>query len=62
MEMLPERDPADFTAERPASDETVKRIRKLRWLGLESEAQQLEKELEHQAAANTVISMHGETD
>jgi len=35
----------------PASSEIVKLIRKLRWVGLEEKAEQLEKELEQRAAA-----------
>ena len=39
------------------SSETVKLIRKLRWLGLEEKAEQLEDELEQQAATDTVVSI-----
>src|SRR6516225_573197 len=36
-----------------ASSERVKLIRKLRWVGLEEKAEQLEKELEQQPATDT---------
>jgi hypothetical protein len=45
-----------------ASSETVKLIRKLRWVGLEERAEQLEKELEEHAVADTVVSIQCETD
>ena len=37
-----------------ASSEIVKLIRKLRWVGLEEKAEQLEKELEQHAVIDTV--------
>jgi hypothetical protein len=40
----------------------VKLIRKLRWVGLEEKAEQLEKELEQHAVTDTVISIQNETD
>jgi hypothetical protein len=55
MEMLTKRSPT-------ASSELVKLIRKLRWVGLEEKAEQLEKELERHAAADTVVSTQNETD
>ena len=45
-----------------ASSETVKLIRKLRWVGLEERAEQLEKELEEHAVADAVVSIQYETD
>jgi hypothetical protein len=62
MGMRFEHERANFTAELTASNEKIKLIRKLRWLGLEAEALKLEKELEHRASADTVIAVHGETD
>jgi hypothetical protein len=62
MEILFERKPAGTATEHAMPDEAVKLIRKLRWLGLEAEAQQLEKGLEHHAAADTVIASQSETD
>jgi hypothetical protein len=44
------------------SSEIVKLIRKLRWVGLEEKAEQLEKELEEHAVTDTVISVQSETD
>jgi hypothetical protein len=46
------RKPVDTATERAMSEEAVKLIRKLSWLGLEAEVQQLEKGLEHHAVAN----------
>ena len=45
-----------------ASSEIVKLIRKLRWVGLEEKAQQLENELERHAVTDTVVSIQSETD
>ena len=45
-----------------SSSETVKLIRKLRWVGLEEKAEQLEKELEQHAVTDTVVSIQNETD
>jgi hypothetical protein len=45
-----------------ASSEMVKLIRKLRWVGLEEKAEQLEKELEQHAVTDTVVSIQNETD
>jgi hypothetical protein len=55
MEMPAKQTPA-------ASSEIVKLIRKLRWVGLEEKAEQLENQLEHQAATDTVVSIQSETD
>jgi hypothetical protein len=45
-----------------ASSEMVKLIRKLRWVGLEEKAEQLEKKLEQQPATDTVLAIQSETD
>jgi hypothetical protein len=45
-----------------ASSEIVMLIRKLRWVGLEEKAEQLEKELEQRAVTDTVVSIQNETD
>ena len=45
-----------------ASREIVMLIRKLRWVGLEEKAEQLEKELEQRAVTDTVVSIQNETD
>ena len=55
MEMPAKQTPA-------ASSEIVKLIRKLRWVGLEEKTEQLENELDHQAATDTVVSTQSETD
>ena len=44
-----------------SSSEIVKLIRKLRWVGLEDKAKQLEKELEQHAVTDTVVSIQNET-
>ena len=46
----------------PYLSEIVKLIRKLRWVGSEEKAQQLEKELEHHAVTDTLVSIQSETD
>jgi hypothetical protein len=45
-----------------ASSEIVMLIRKLRWVGLEEKAEQLEKELQQRAVTDTVVSIQNETD
>jgi hypothetical protein len=55
MEMPAKQTPA-------ASSEMVKLIRKLRWVGLEEKAEQLEKELELRPATDTVLATQSETD
>jgi hypothetical protein len=40
----------------------VMRIRKLRWVGLEEKAEQLEKELEQCAVTDRVVPIQDETD
>ena len=45
-----------------SSSQIVKLIRKLRWVGLEEKAEQLEKELEQHAVSDTVVSIQNETD
>jgi len=45
METPRKRPPSDTSARRRASNELVKLIRKLRWLGMEEEAQGLQNEL-----------------
>jgi hypothetical protein len=54
---------ADAAATQRGSNELVKLIRKLRWIGMEKEAAPLEAELtRRQAAADSVVAMSGETD
>ena len=45
-----------------ASSEIIKLIHKLRWVGLEEKAEQLEKKLKQQAAADAVVPIQSETD
>ena len=45
-----------------ASSELVKLIRKLRWVGLEAKAEQLEKERGLRPATDTVLATQSETD
>jgi len=45
-----------------ASSEIVMLIRKLRWVGLDEKAKQLENELEQRPVADRVISIQDETD
>jgi hypothetical protein len=45
-----------------SSTEIVMLIRKLRWVGLDEKAEQLETELERHAATATVVSTQNETD
>ena len=45
-----------------ASSEIIKLIHKLRWVGLEDEAELLEKKLEQQAATDAVVPIQSETD
>jgi hypothetical protein len=56
-------DPSTSAGQR-ASNELIKLIRKLRWLGMEEEAQGLQKELERRraAAADSVLAKAPETD
>jgi hypothetical protein len=51
-------------SEQRASDELVKLIQKLRWVGLESEAENMERQLTARAvpAADSVIAIPRETD
>ena len=46
------------------ANETVKLIRKLRWIGMEEEAQKLQRELSERedAAADSVVATPRETD
>jgi hypothetical protein len=58
------RQPSDTSARQKASNELVMLIRKLRWLGMEEEAQGLENELGRRraAAADNVLATAAETD
>jgi hypothetical protein len=58
-----EKPPETSTAHR-ASNELIRRIRKLRWMGLEDEAAGLQKELgqRHPTDADSVLATPGDTD
>ena len=45
-----------------ASSEVVMLIRKLRWVGLEEKAEQLERELEQRAVTDRVVPTQNDTD
>ena len=64
MEAARQQQPPDTSASRRASNELVKLIRKLRWIGLDEEAKGLESELErrHATIADSVLAMTAETD
>jgi hypothetical protein len=64
MAALGEQMPFDALSERTASDELVKRIRKLRWMGMREEAERVELELAQSRCkpAETVIAGPYETD
>lgn len=59
-----EEQPPDSSAAESRSDELIKLIRKLRWAGMDKEAERLLKELkrEHGEAAESVIATPRETD
>ena len=50
----------DVSAEQRASNETIKLIRKLRWIGMEHEAKRLQTELT--VSTDTVVAEPRETD
>jgi hypothetical protein len=53
-----------FATEQQTSNELVRLVRKLRWIGMDEEAQRLEKELarRHDAATHGVVGPSAETD
>jgi hypothetical protein len=54
---------ADATAAQSGSNDLVKLIRKLRWIGMDDEAERLQSELTRRhAAADSVVALSGETD
>jgi hypothetical protein len=56
--------PNDTAAAPSGSNELIKLIRKLRWVGMEDEAERLQAELTQRqtAAADSVVATQGETD
>jgi hypothetical protein len=63
MEMVEQKPPDTSTVHR-TSNELVKLIRKLRWMGMDEEAKKLENELTWRRAtpADSVLATSGETD
>ena len=63
MEMLlGNQKPPDIWAEQRASSELVKLIRKLRWIGMEREAERLQTVLCRIPAADSVLAAPQDTD
>ena len=62
MESLMKLEPPDVTAEQRESNDLIKRIRKLRWMGMEGEAEQLQLALAGVPRADSVIAQPLETD
>jgi hypothetical protein len=56
--------PPDMSVAHQTSNDLVKLIRKLRWIGMDDQAEGLQKELEQRRAttADCVIATSGETD
>ena len=48
--------------ERPSASELAKRIRKLRWMGMEDEARKLQAELSRSESGDCVLAAPRETD
>jgi len=59
---LKERQSSDMTTEQQAPDETVKRIRKLRLIGLEDEAQALQEQLSRSCSWQPMLAEPSDTD
>lgn len=58
-----EQQPADTLVTHQASNDLVKLIRKLRWMGMDDQAEGLQKELEQRRATDDcVLATSGETD
>jgi hypothetical protein len=64
METPRKRRPSDTLTRQRAANELVKLIRKLRWLGMEEEAQGLQNELARRrtTATDSVLTTAAETD
>ena len=56
--------PPDRSAEQHASNELVRMIRKLRWMGMEEEAERLQNQLSlcNVSAADSVVAASRDTD
>jgi hypothetical protein len=64
MKNRPEQTPPQVSSEQKRSGELVKLVRKLRWMGMNDEAEQVEKQLllQQVPAADSVIAASRETD
>jgi len=64
MEMPLEQEPPDGSTGEGSSNELIKLVRKLRWVGMEEEADRLLKKLKrgHAATAESVLATPRETD
>ena len=65
LQHRPSQDQSPQQQETRGANETIKLIRKLRWIGMEEEAQKLQRELaerEGAAAADSVVATPRETD
>jgi hypothetical protein len=56
------KDVPDVSADQRASNEMIKLIRKLRWMGMEGEAEQLRSALIGMPRADSVVAEPRETD
>jgi hypothetical protein len=61
MNLAFERQPSAPTEEKVSND-LVKQIRKLRWIGMENEAELLQIKLRHLQGADVVLGTAAETD
>ena len=55
-------EPPDVSPRQQASEEFVKRIRKLRWIGMEEEAERLQIVLQRFPAENCILAEPQNTD
>ena len=62
MEVLIRQEAPDVSEEQRASNELIKLIRKLRWIGMEGEAERLAVTLAESARTDSVIGEPRETD
>lgn len=61
-QIVRQQDLPDVSAEQRASNDMIKMIRKLRWMGMEGEAQRLQGSLPNTARADCVVAEPRETD
>lgn len=62
QDTLPPDRPADVSGEQKSARELVKRIRKLRWMGMEEEAQRLQIALRRIEDTDCVLAAPRDTD